>query len=186
MRIITGTCRGRKLVTLAGDHTRPTSDMVKEAVFSILMPRIENARFLDLFAGSGQMGLEALSRGALSAVFCENYRPALEIVRKNVELCKMEDKSRLVQNDALSFLRSCKKGSFDIIYIDPPYSSDLVKKSLEAIFMFDILSENGIIICEYDTALPPEGIRDVTAPYMMGRDYKHGKKSLTSILRGEG
>lgn len=179
MRVITGSARGRKLIVPEGLETRPTSDMLKQAVFNIIQFDIEGRRVLDLFAGTGQMGVEALSRGAKEAVFIDRSAQAIAVVRQNVSLCGFEGQSRVIQSDALAFL-SPGCGKFDIVFIDPPYDSALAESALEKISTFDILSDGGIIICESDAGkLLPE----LSAPYAKGREYRYGKKKITVYTR---
>ena len=125
MRIITGSARGTKLESPAGETTRPTSDRVKEAVFSVLQFDIEGSAVLDLFAGSGQMGIEALSRGASEAVFVDNRRESVEIIKRNLASVKL-DHGRVVQSDSISFLNS-NRTEFDFMFLDPPYGTGLLQ-----------------------------------------------------------
>ena len=171
MRVITGSARGRKLKTPENYDIRPTTDNVKESVFNIIQFDIEGRRVLDLFAGTGQLGIECLSRGASSAVFVDQSREAVKIVKDNLKACGLT--GTVVQADALSFLRTC--GKFDIIFVDPPYDSDLYESVLNTVNSIDILSDGGIIICESrrERALP-----DMTAPYKKRREYTYGKVKL--------
>lgn len=147
MRVITGSARGRRLKTLDGLETRPTAERVKEGVFNILQFDIQGRRVLDLFAGTGQMGIEALSRGAERAVFVDSRRPAAALVRENLAATGLADRAVVVCGEALAFLRSARE-KFDLIFIDPPYAANLWEPALSAISQFDILSNHGIIICE--------------------------------------
>ena len=171
MRVITGTARGRKLKTPENYDIRPTTDNVKESVFNIIQFDIEGRRVLDLFAGTGQLGIECLSRGAESAVFVDKDRAAIQIVKENLKLCGL--KGTVVQEDALSFLRHC--GKFDILFVDPPYDSNLYEPVLETVKLVDILSEGGIILCEArrDRALP-----EMPPPYRKRKEYVYGKVKL--------
>ena len=171
MRVITGTARGRRLKTPEGMDIRPTTDNVKESVFNIIQFDIEGRRVLDLFAGTGQLGIECLSRGAASATFVDRDREALKIVRENLRTCGFT--AQVVQEDALHFLE--RGGSYDLIFVDPPYDSGLYDPVLERIKLVDILSDGGIIICEArrETPLP-----EMTAPYHKGREYVYGKVRL--------
>ena len=126
MRVITGSARGRRLGELEGLETRPTTDRVKEGVFSALQFEIEERPVLDLFAGTGQLGLEALSRGAERCTFVDQRREAAALVRENVKLCRFEDRARVAQEEALSFLSSCRE-KFDVVFLDPPYQSGLLE-----------------------------------------------------------
>jgi 16S rRNA (guanine966-N2)-methyltransferase len=170
MRVISGTARGRKLKEPEGYSTRPTTDMVKESIFNIIQFDIEGRRVLDLFAGTGQLGIEALSRGALNAVFVDESNEAIKLVKENVKILGFEDKATITRGDAAAFLR--QGGSFDIIFLDPPYDSGLMEKAVNNIFEFDMLKENGIIICETNVERQlPEAI----LPYIKGKEYKYGK-----------
>lgn len=181
MRVITGSARGRKLKELAGYETRPTTDRVKEGVFNIIQFDIEGRKILDLFAGTGQLGIEALSRGAAGAVFVDQRRDAAALVKENLKLTGFEQKSRVICGDAAAFLASTKE-KFDLIFVDPPYAAGLWKNTLNAISQFDILSNHGIIICEspLDQEMPP-----VDPPYFQRRVYRYGKIKITTFFREE-
>ena len=172
MRVITGTARGRKLGEPKDMEIRPTTDMVKEAMFSIVQFDIEGRRVLDLFAGTGQLGIEALSRGARSATFVDESNEAIKLIRSNLEHCKLT--GEVVRENASNFLGHC--GKFDLIFLDPPYKSGLMDTVLRKIIQFDILSEGGIIICE--TSCETD-IFPMNEPYYVGREYKYGKVKLT-------
>ena len=178
MRVITGSARGRRLKELEGLETRPTTGKVKEALFSVIQFDIEGRRVLDLFAGTGQLGIEALSRGAECAVFVERRRDALQVIRENLEACGMTDKARVVNGDAMSYLKSGEK--FDLIFLDPPYASGLLEQALEEIVRFDICRRHGIIVVESaaDKTLPP-----LAGPYALHREYRYGKIKLTVYHR---
>ena len=176
MRVITGSARGRKLKELAGMDTRPTTDRVKEAIFSILQFDLEGRRALDLFAGTGQLGIEALSRGAASAVFVEQRREAAALIRDNLTLTGLAGSARVVGGDAFAFLQSAKE-TFDIILIDPPFAAGLWENALNSISRFDILSDHGIIVCESPAqqempSLPP--------PYFLHRTCRYGQVKITT------
>lgn len=173
MRVITGTARGRKLKTLPGEDVRPTSDKVKEALFSIIQFDIEGRAVLDLFAGSGQLGIEALSRGAKKAVFVDNSKKALAVVGENVKACGFESVSRLVGADSLAFLQSCRE-RFDIAILDPPYSVGLLEKALP--LTAAVMNKGGTIICEspLDNVLPENA-----GEFTKRRTYRYGKIALT-------
>ncbi len=179
MRVITGTARGRKLKDLPGLDTRPTTDKVKESIFNIVQFDVEGRAVLDLFAGTGQLGVEALSRGAAKCVFVDASRPAVQVVKENVEHTGFETKSRIVQGDALSFLTSCRE-KFGLCFLDPPYASPLLDEVLKRMAEIDIMTENGIIVCEsaQDKLLP-----QLPAPYEMGREYRYGKVKVTLYHR---
>ena len=179
MRVISGSARGRKLKELQGMDTRPTTDKVKESLFNIIQFEIEGRRVLDLFGGTGQLGIEALSRGADHCTFVDMRKEAAALIRENLRLTGLSERSRVVQGDALSFLSSCGE-KFDVILLDPPYHTELLEKSVKRITEFDILREHGIMICESAAerelpALPP--------PYERGREYRYGKIRLTVCRR---
>ena len=168
MRVITGEARGRRLKELSGMDTRPTTDKVKESMFNIV-----------LFAGTGQLGIEALSRGAESAVFVDVRKDAAALIRENLAHCGFAGRARVVQGDYLAFLTGCRE-KFDLVFLDPPYASGFLEKALETIAAIDIVSENGIIVCEsaQETVLP-----ELPAPYAVGREYRYGKIKLTTCRR---
>lgn len=173
MRVITGSARGRNLETLAGEEvTRPTTQSTKEALFSSIQFEIEGAKVLDLFAGSGQLGIEALSRGARHCTFVENNRQAYKIVEGNINMCKMQDVSNIVFSDAKSYLS--RKENFDIAFLDPPYNKNLVNECLP--LLVKNMSADGVIICETakDESLP----EDVDG-WSIAREKKYGKTKLT-------
>ena len=179
MRIISGTARGRKLKEPQGMDTRPTTDKVKESLFNIIQFELEGRRVLDLYAGTGQLGLEALSRGAEHCTFVDQRREAAALVRENVKLCGFTDRARVAQEEALSFLSVCRE-KFDVVLLDPPYESCLLEKSLKLLTQFDILREHGIIVCEsgVEWTIPtPE------PPYEAGREYRYGQIKLTVCRR---
>ena len=171
MRVITGTARGRKLKELQGMETRPTTDKVKESLFNIIQFDIEGRRVLDLFGGTGQLGIECLSRGAAGCTFVDVRKEAAALIRDN--------RARVVQGDYLAFLTGCRE-KFDLILMDPPYASGFLEKALEAAAGIDILSENGIMVCESaaETVLPA-----LSEPYRKGKDYRYGKIKLTVYHR---
>ena len=182
MRVITGTARGRRLKELEGLETRPTTDRVKEGIFNSIQFDIEGRRVLDLFAGTGQLGIEALSRGAASAVFVEQRRQAAALVRENLKLTGFSDRARVVNGEALGFL-ACARERFEVVFLDPPYGSGLLAAAVEAICRFDILSNHGIIICESPAQqdMPP-----MEAPYFLHRVYRYGRIKVTTYHREEG
>ena len=182
MRVISGSARGRRLKELQGMDTRPTTDKVKESIFNILQCDLEGRKGLDLFGGTGQLGIEALSRGSAHCTFVEKRRDALVLLKENLSITNLQDKARVVPGDALAFLTSCRE-KFDVILLDPPYHTDLMDKSIESILLFDILAEHGIMVCETasDRELPslPE------EKFEPGRSYRYGHIKL-SIFRRKG
>lgn len=159
MRIIGGIARGTKLFTLDGVATRPTLDRVKEPLFNIINFDLQDAMVLDLFAGSGALGLEAVSRGAYKSILCEKNRSAVNIIEKNINKTKFQDKVLLLKYDfidALQYIQN-KKIKLDIVFLDPPYKTNLVYESLKYIIELDILNEDAILIVETDE---PDRIKD--------------------------
>jgi len=172
MRVITGTARGRKLITPENNDIRPTTDNVKESIFNIVQFDIEGRRVLDLFAGTGQLGIECLSRGAASVVFVDQSREAVKIIKDNLKNCGFN--ATVLQQDAQSFLRCC--GQFDLVFIDPPYDSNLYETVLETVNSVDLLSDGGIIVCE---SRREKSLPDMKSPYCKRREYNYGKVKLT-------
>ena len=180
MRVIAGTARGTILKTPDGMATRPTADRVKEAMFSIIQFDLPGAKVLDLFGGTGQLGIEALSRGAKMAVFVDAADSACRIIKDNLKKTKMEDQGRVIRSDYLSFLKNCKE-KFDIIILDPPYSEIFLENSLNLISEIDILQTNGIIVAERPLEKDiPWNFPD----FSRSRDYKYGNTLLT-VFRKE-
>lgn len=181
MRVITGAARGRRLKELEGYETRPTTGRVKEGIFNILQFDIEGRKVLDLFAGTGQLGIEALSRGAAGAVFVEQRRAAAALVRENLALTGLEGKARVVCGEALAYLSSTKE-TFDLIFVDPPYAARLWENVIKTISRFDILSNHGIIVCEApaEEAMPP-----AEPPCFLHRTYRYGKIQITTYHKEE-
>lgn len=175
MRVITGKARGVQLKTPDGMQTRPTADRVKEALFSIIHFDIPGSKVLDLFSGTGQLGIEALSRGAGSAVFVDAREDACKIIRENLKRTKLEGQGKVVRSDYLEYLRHCRE-KFDIIILDPPYAEVFLENALKCITEIDILQTGGIIITErpLEKELPFE-----FEGFMRSRDYKYGKTLLT-------
>ena len=154
MRVITGKARGTQLFSLEGESTRPTSDRAKEGIFNILRDGLNGSNVLDLFGGSGQMAIEALSRGANSAVICDISRDACRIIRKNAEKTGFSDKITLLECDWKTALKKCSGRKFDIVFLDPPYAGDLLKMSLFRVFDGDLVADGGIVVCESDREEP--------------------------------
>lgn len=152
MRIISGSARGTKLVTLLGESTRPTLDRVKEPLFSIIQNEIVDSTVLDLFSGSGALGIESLSRGAKTAVFCDKNREAIEIISKNIEKTRLKESSIVINNDYIKCLEILKSENmkFDLIFLDPPYKTNFAIDALKRILELDLLAQNGIVIIETD------------------------------------
>ena len=175
MRVITGKARGITLKTPEGMQTRPTTDRVKEAMFSIIQFEVPGARVLDLFGGSGQLGIEALSRGAKSAVFVDATENACKLIRENLKRTKLEQEGRVVRSDYLDYLKRCRE-TFDIILLDPPYAEVFLENALKYIVEIDILQSGGIIVAE--RPLGKDLPWDFNG-YVRSRDYKYGNTLLT-------
>ena len=150
MRIISGKSRGTKLYSLEGDTTRPTLDRVKESLFNIIQNEIQESVFLDLFSGSGAIGLEFLSRGAKRAVLCDSSKDAIKIIKQNVQKTHFEEKVEVYNMEFTKLVERLQNQKFDIIYIDPPYATDFIKISLEKIIEYELVNENTKIIVETD------------------------------------
>mgnify|MGYP000814491844 CR=1 FL=1 len=172
MRVITGSARGRRLETLPGeDVTRPTTESVKEALFSMIQFDIEGRRVLDLFAGSGQLGIEALSRGARSCTFVENNRGAKQVVERNLAHCRLEEQANVVFSDAVSFLN--RSGTYDLVLLDPPFRGGTLEKILPAVEK--CVAPGGIVLCESETGIVlPAQAGSLT----LQKQYKYGKVLL--------
>lgn len=178
MRVITGISRGRKLETLPGeDVTRPTTESVKEAVFSMIQFEIEDKNVLDLFAGSGQLGIEALSRGAKKCTFVENNKQAYNVIENNIKHCKLEQNARIVMSDACAFLS--RRDSFDIAFLDPPYKQGIIERCLP--LLFPMMSDDGIVICETSR---DEDLPDEFEGFYADRVRTYGKTKITLYRRG--
>lgn len=179
MRVITGSARGRRLKELQGTETRPTTDKVKESIFNIVQFDVEGRKVLDLFAGTGQMGIEAISRGAEHCAFVELRREAAALIRENLEHCGFSGQAQVSQTDYLAYLSGCRE-KFGLVFLDPPYASGALEKALETIAKIDIVSENGIIVCE---SAAEQVLPELDAPYEKGREYRYGKIKITLYRR---
>ena len=175
MRVITGKARGVQLKTPDGMATRPTTDRVKEALFSIIQFEISGATVLDLFGGTGQLGIEALSRGAKRAVFVDAGEPACRLIRENLKRTKLEADATVIRSDYLDYLKRCRE-TFQIIFLDPPYAEVFLENALKRITEIDILQSGGIIVAERPVGkdLPWE-----FEGFTRSRDYKYGNTLLT-------
>lgn len=175
MRVITGSARGVRLQAPKGMDTRPTLDQVKEGIFSAIQFEVEGRSVLDLFAGSGQMGIEALSRGAKSAVFVDMRADACAVVKSNLEKTRLLDRAQIVRSDFQSYLARCGR-QFDLIFLDPPYAGIFLENAMKSISEIDILSDCGILICERGA--------EKTLPAQLGvlslrREYRYGRASVS-------
>lgn len=179
MRVVSGKARGRRLLTLEGLDVRPTTDKVKESMFNIIQFELEEANVLDLFAGSGQLGIEALSRGAASATFVDASKKSLDIVKKNIEITGLGENARVVHSDAFSFLFS-SSSVFDIVFLDPPYEKHLCDRAFEALGR--VLKDSSVVICETrDCEILPAEV----GALRLQREYHYSSIKL-SVYRNEG
>ena len=175
MRVITGKARGVALKTPEGLVTRPTTDRVKEAMFSIIQFDIPGARVLDLFGGTGQLGIEALSRGAKSAVFVDAGEHACRLIRENLKRTRLENDARVVRADYLAYLSKCRE-TYDIVFLDPPYAEVFLETALKKLTEIDILQTGAIIVAERPVGkeLPWD-----FPGFTRSKDYKYGNILLT-------
>lgn len=178
MRVITGSARGMTLRTLDGIDVRPTTDKVKEAVFSAIQFEIEGRRVLDLFAGSGQLGIEALSRDAKEATFVDADKNAIKIVKENLTKTRLADRATVLQTDSIAFLGMTDK-IFDIAFLDPPYQTGLLQKALSLLGAH--MAQGGIAVCEHPFV---ELLPDEQGGLVKQKEYKYGKVAVT-IYRKE-
>lgn len=179
MRVITGTARGRRLLTPQGSDVRPTVDRVKEGIFSALQFDIEGRRVLDLFAGSGQLGIEALSRGAARCTFVDSAKPSLDCVHENIRACGFAELSAVKQADSLVFLQTCAD-EFDIAFLDPPYKHGIIEKALP--LLVPHMSNYGVIVCEHASDEPlPSG----EGSFRAVREYRYGKVLVTVYKKSQ-
>ena len=187
MRIITGTAKGIKLKTLEGDATRPTSERVKEAVFSMIQMDIEGREVLDLFSGSGQMALEALSRGASSAVMLDRSPMAVKIINENAEKTRLADKCIIRREDYIDYLRRNKGKKFDIIFLDPPYASGYYAIALRELIAQDMLKPTSMIICESGEDTIFGNDTELSQRFEITRQSKYSRTYITilSLKNGE-
>ena len=175
MRVIAGTARGTQLKTPEGMQTRPTIDRVKEALFSIIHFDLPGAKVLDLFGGTGQLGIEALSRGAASATFVDQAEPACRLIKENLRRTKLDNAGKVVRGDYMEYLSRCRE-EYDIILLDPPYAEVFLENALKRIAEIDILRSGGIIVAERPVGkdLPWE-----FPGFTRSKDYKYGTVLLT-------
>ena len=175
MRVISGKARGVVLKTPQGLQTRPTADRVKEALFSIIQFDLPAARVLDLFGGTGQLGIEALSRGAKQAVFVDAQDAACRLIKENLKKTRLEEQAQVIRGDYMAYLSRCAD-KFDIVFLDPPYAENFLENALKKLSEIDILESGGIIVAERpvekELALNFEG-------FSRSRDYKYGNTLLT-------
>lgn len=185
MRIITGSAKGRVLATLPGEATRPTAERAKEAIFSMLQFELEGRWVLDLFAGSGQMGLEALSRGAASAVLVDKSRDAIAIIQKNAVATRLADRCKILCVDSIEYLRREAGAGFDIVFLDPPYATSLIKTSLEALLGRGLLKKGSFIVCESGKEDVFEGDEGLSARFDIVKKARYGIAYVTILTPAE-
>ena len=178
MRVISGRARGTSLYSLEGRHTRPTTDRVKESMFSIINFHIPGGIVLDLFSGSGALGIEAISRGAEKCYFVENSKAAANIVRKNIEKTNCNENAVLNICDFKTFLNSVDE-KFDVILLDPPYNKKMCDEAMKIIFERNLLKNDGVIMCETEYG------EVVTTDYTKKKDYKYGKTMLSVFTKDD-
>ena len=182
MRLITGRARGIKLETLEGDMTRPTSERAKMAIFSSLQFELEGRRVLDLFAGSGQMGLEAVSRGAAHAVLVDQSKDAVRIIRKNAEKTRLEEDCTIICSDFSEFLKQRRgRDPFDIVFIDPPYGMHACRAAVEAILENRLLKPHGILVLESGEADPLGTETPILAKFEVVKTARYGAAYVTIL-----
>lgn len=173
MRVITGSARGRKLLTLEGNDVRPTTDKVKEAIFSIIQFDIDGSEVLDLFAGSGQLGIEALSRGAKRCTFVDSSQKSIKVVSENVKSVGFEESSAVLHTESVGYLKTCRL-TFDIAFLDPPYNKGIIEEAMPLLEKH--MSERGIAVCEHESGLV---LPDEFGRMKKAKTYKYGKVEVT-------
>jgi 16S rRNA (guanine966-N2)-methyltransferase len=180
IRIIGGELRRRRLLSVAGRHTRPSADRLKESVFNILSKRVEGAVVLDLYAGTGALGLEALSRGAAFSLFIDEFRGAVSVIERNIAACGVKNRAKILYRSVLpdlSILRSIRS-DFSLVFIDPPYAEGWIGPTLRALGRSHALSEGALIVVEHS---PAEPVPEDNPPFRLADRRKYGK-TLVSFL----
>lgn len=180
MRVISGSARGLRLNSPDGIDTRPTLDRVKEALFSMLQTHIADAAVLDLFSGSGALGIECLSRGAKKAVFIDASPQAISCINLNISSARVADKSYVLKNDFRDYLKYCRE-RFDIIFLDPPYSNGFYKTALDLICEKQLLNDDGFIIVEWDSEI---GFRNENSAFSVYKEKRYGRVGITVLKWG--
>jgi 16S rRNA (guanine966-N2)-methyltransferase len=181
LRVISGNQRGRKLLTVKGMNTRPTADRMRESLFNILSSRVIGAHILDLFAGTGALGIEALSRGATSAVFIDREKTALSIIERNLEICGLGEQSRVLKWDIAINLKCVKERmpKFDIVFMDPPYDKGFVQKALANLYQSSSVTNGSIVVVEHS---PAEQVPENFLGFEMTDQRRYGRTCF-SFLR---
>ena len=172
MRVITGTARGTKLFSIQGNKTRPTSQRIKEAQFSVIQFLVEGSVVLDLFAGTGQLGIEALSRGAIEAVFVDNDDDAIKVIRNNLKKTYFTNKAKVVKSDVFRYISNLRR-EFDIVFVDAPYGIKHTSRVVQMIGSH--IAENGIVLCETElNAFMPEETEDLK----LSKQYRYSQSMI--------
>lgn len=181
MRVISGKSRGKKLETLSGGLVRPTTDKVKESIFNIIQFDLQGKSFLDLFSGSGQIGIEAISRGAKEVIFVDKSKKSIEVVKRNLKSLGFCSQAWVVNSDYLSFLeKSNFNFNFDIAFLDPPYGTGILQRALDVVI--DVMNRDGIIICENEVN---ENLPSFIKNFYCTKKYKYGKIAVSVYKGGE-
>ena len=183
MRVISGTSRGTKLKSLEGDSTRPTLDRVKEALFNIISTHVYDSTVLDLFSGSGALAVEALSRGAIKAIVCDNNKKAIQIINDNLDKTRLIQKAIVINDDYMNCLNVLKNKDmkFNLIFLDPPYSKELGIKAIQEISNLDLLNQDGIIILETDKT---ENVPTTIGIYKKSTERIYGRVKINFFEQG--
>ncbi|MBR0147944.1 MAG: 16S rRNA (guanine(966)-N(2))-methyltransferase RsmD [Lachnospiraceae bacterium] len=185
MRVIAGIARRLKLKTLDGLETRPTQDIIKETLFNVIQNEVPGSRFLDLFSGSGAIGIEALSRGAREAYFVENNRKAVKVIEENLEFTKLKDKARVITADVMVALNQIEgSGKFDIIHLDPPYELGLEKNVLKYLMSSELADSETLIIIEASTDTDFSFLEEMGYKITKEKIYKHNRHLFINKYRG--
>lgn len=179
LRIITGIAKNKPLKSLEGESVRPTTSRVKEAIFSAIQFDILGRRVLDLFAGTGQLGLEAMSRGAYSCDFVDESRMAAEIIRQNIKGTGLVDNTRVITSSTEDYIRRCDK-TYDLVFIDPPYNMNVIENILH--LLRDVLSEDAIVVCEHTSEI---SLKDNLSDIKLYKVYRYGITSVSIYKKGD-
>ncbi len=183
MRVVSGSCKGKTLKAVPGNTTRPTTDKVKEAIFNMIGPYFNGGTALDLFAGSGGLGIEALSRGVDRAIFVDRDAKAIQIIHENIKSCQLEDQSEVYRNDADRSLKAVMKRGvvFDYVFLDPPYKKQQLINMMMKIGEYSLLNNGGMIICEHsrDVELP-----ESVGPFLKIKDETYGIIAVSIFQNG--
>ncbi len=186
MRIITGKARGVRLETLEGENTRPTAEKVKEAIFSAIQFDLEKRAVLDLFAGSGQMALEALSRGAMRAMFIDSSPEAMDVIKRNARKTGFFDSSRFLISDYRSYLRKAAgRDKYDLIFIDPPYSAHIAADAVERLLAHGLANDGCIVVVESEEDNPLENKEAIFSHFEIIKQKRYGRAFVTILLYRE-